>query len=272
MRSPVDLVVNVFERTYRKVLSLGFFPEIEADNRQAFAGKIALINNVTDRKDAADRAEDLLRAGELDAYYFVDEGLDRALSVVGLSRRDLGRIPHYTDWALVAVTLSGNPYLLHWDADVRLRQPVDWVGPSIDLMESDKRILVANPNWRQPTLELETLWKLGDFAIGYGFSDQLFLVRRCDLAQPIYGCRCLASLRYPLAHIAPIFEKRVDAYMRTHGRLRATYTKAVYEHPEHGEGATHPTAGLTERVRLARNRYIVKALRSLPTTNPCWKI
>jgi hypothetical protein len=173
---------------------------------------------------------------------------------------------------LVAVTLKGSGYLLYWDAEVRLQKPVNWVCPAIELMGRDARIFVANPNWCwRPTLQRETLWEGEGFAFGYGFSDQLFLARGDELSRPIYGHRCLASLRYPLAHVEYTFENRVDAYMRTHRRLRATYLAAVYEHPQ-SEGAGYPGISCGERVRLVRNRCIVKLLRLLPSSNPCWRI
>jgi hypothetical protein len=268
----VDLVVNTFERTYRNVLAPGFFAGIEEQNQRRFERKIALINNVNDPKEVEALAQQLVENGEIDAYYFVADRLDRALRQVGLTMKDLGRIPHYTDCALVAVTLKESGYLLYWDAEVRLQKPVNWVCPATELMERDTRILVANPNWWwRPTLQRETLWEGRGFAFGYGFSDQLFLARRDELSRPIYGHRCLASLRYPLAHIAPNFENRVDAYMRTHRRLRATYVAAVYEHPPN-EGADYPAISWVEGARLVRNRAIVKLLRLLPTSNPCWRV
>lgn len=272
MEHPVDLVVNVFERTYAKVLTPGFFPGIEAQNQRRLTQKVALINNVDDTGRAENLAKRLVQTGELDAYYFVADHLDRALRVVGLTRRDLGRVAHWTDCAFVAATLpGGSTYLLYWDADVQLSTPANWVDPSIDLMERDSRIMVANPNWRQPTLEKETLWTEGGFAFGYGVSDQLFLVRRDELGRPIYKCRCLASLRYPLAHVASVFEERLDAYMRTHRRLRATYTQAVYFHPL-DEGAGYPAISRLEKLRFRRNRLIVRLLKRSPFTLPCWKL
>lgn len=267
----VDLVINTFERTYRTILSPGFFPRIEAQNLRPFERKVALINNVLDVQDARSRAERLVGLGELDAHYVVAEHIDRALTQVGLVRKDLGRAPHFTDCALVAVTVSKGPYLLYWDAEVKLQEACNWIDPAIQLLEQDNRILVANPNWKLPTLDRETLETTGEFVLGYGFSDQLFLVRRDELARPIYKCFCPASLRYPMAHTAAIFELRVDAYMRTHRRLRATYTRAVYEHPE-SEGALYPAAGWAERVRFFRNKLLVKILRHVPTSSPYWRV
>src|SRR5579862_9436592 len=267
----VDLVVNSYERTFRTVLAPGFFPDIVAQNRRSFARKIALINNVDNKQEAKDLADRPIVRGEIDAYYFVEDYLPQALNIAGLTTQDLGRLPHYSDCSLVAVTLPGGPYLLYWDAEVRLQKPANWVDPSLELMESDKRILAANPNWQKPTLARETLAKAGEFAIGYGFSDQMFLVRKNDLARPIYNCRCLASLRNPFAHVAAVFEQRVDAFMRTHRRLRATYMEATYEHLEK-DGAAYAPNDWRERSRQIRNRTLVAVLKRLPTENPCFKV
>ena len=40
--------------------------------------------------------------------------------------------------------------------------------------------------WVTDSIERETLRREGEFAIGYGFSDQVFLVRKADVAAPIY--------------------------------------------------------------------------------------
>lgn len=269
--SEVDLVINTFERNYRDVLRRGFFPAIEEQNRFRFAARVALINNVADRAAAADRAETLLATGEIDRYHFVDERLASALQLTGLTRRDLGRIPHYSDCALVAVTLPGSPWLLYWDADVHLRESVDWLSPALELSARDPRIMAANPAWWRGGVGRETIETTGPFALGHGFSDAVFLGRRADFARPIYRERCLASLRYPLAHIAADFEQRVDAYMRTHRRLRATHIGAVYEHPE-TEGAGYPAASAVERIRRWRNLLVVRLLGVLRSRRPTLRV
>jgi len=268
MADDVDLVVNSFERTYRDVLAPGFFPGVSAQNRRHFARRTAVINNVVDRADAQTRAEALIEAGELDSVFFVQDHIDAALRETGLTREDLGRIPYFTDFALVAVTLGGPEWIVHWDAEVQLLEAVDWIGPSQDLMARDRRVMIANPNWNAPTLERETIEWTGAFALGLGFSDQLFLARRAELAQPIYGQRCVARLRYPMAHVGHIFEARVDAYMRHHQRLRATYLNCTYGHPEN-MGVSYPRLSLGEKVRYARNLAVVRIVRAAPWKPRC---
>jgi hypothetical protein len=269
MAPDVDLVVNLFERSYRDVLRSGALQRIAEDNRFPFARRIALVNNVADPEHVRALAEPLLERGEIDELRFVADELPAAMRTTGITERDLGRLRHYTDCAISAITLPGSPWLLYWDADVRLERPFDWISPSIELMEADPAVVVASPDWTPSTLEEETVEHRGEFAIGRGFSDQLFLVRRAEFARPIYHQRCIARLRYPIAHIGYVFEARVDAWMRHHDRLRATHTGVRYVHPVEGAGTSHPGSGPVERVRKVRNELVRAALARSPWRPDC---
>jgi hypothetical protein len=269
MCADVDLVINAFERNYRTVLAPGFFPKVSSANRFAFSRVVALINNVGDVADARARAVQLISAGELDAYHLVSDRLPDALRITGLRTRDLGRLIHYSDCSLVAVTLEGAPWLLYWDPDIYLEEPVDWITPVIARLEADPRLMVANPLWEDPTLESSTIEFDGDFAIGQGFSDQVYLVRREELAAPIYRQRCIASYRYPVSAVGDVFEARVDAWMRHHGRLRLTYLPARYRHPVQARGSAQEPLRTLERVRHVRNALVLKSLSLSPWKPAC---
>ena len=264
MSAPVDLVVNTYERTYRRVLVPGFFSEIQDQCRFSFAGRVALINNVDDEPDARARAEALVAQGELTGFELVRERLPAALEQTGLTDADLGATRHYVDSLLVAVTLPGAPWLVHWDADIRLAEPADWITPSIDLMERDARVLCANPDNLHHPAELAQPERIAGFALTLGFSDQLFLARRADFGRAIYGERCVAALRNPLAHLGWIFEMRVDAYMRHHGLLRANELRSRYIHPPETAGASYPASDLRARLRRVRNMAVLAYLRNAP--------
>jgi hypothetical protein len=136
-------------------------------------------------------------------------------------------------------------------------------------MESDPRILVASPGWIPSTLEAEMIERHGEFAITRGFSDQLYLVRRADLARPIYHKRCVARMRYPMAHIGYIFESRVDAYMRHNDRTRLVHTGTHYRHPAETAGQSHPAASGPERLRKLRNQAVIAFLARSPWRPEC---
>jgi hypothetical protein len=268
----VELVINAFERNYRSVLAAGFFTGIERQNSFRFSRRVALINNVADVEDARARAETLVASGELNAHHVVSERLPEALRMAGLRRKDLGRLLHYSDCSLVAVTLEGSPWLLYWDPDIYLEQPRDWITPSLDRMDSDRRLMVANPLWEDPTLEATTQELDGDFAIGQGFSDQVYLVRREEFAAPIYSQRCIARYRYPVSAVCDVFEARVDSWMRHHGRLRLTYLPARYRHLVRAQGSAGERRRTIEEVRRARNAGVLKLLSHSPWKPACCRL
>jgi len=261
----VDLVLNCFERTYRDVLAPGFFPRVVEQNRFAFARRVVLINNVDDLDDARARADALIARGELTDALVVSEHLDAALAVAGLTYADIARAPHYTNCALVGIAAEGSPWLCYWDADVRLHEPIDWITPSVDLLRRERRALVANPNdFHFPEPQTPASEVVDGFALAPGFSDQLFLARRADLARPIYRERSIAAYRNPLAHITPIFEARLDSYMRHHGLLRASHLASAYVHPSDGAGVSYPGQTRVERFRRMRNQALLAGVRAVP--------
>lgn len=242
----VDLVINCFERTYRRLLMPDAWRRVVAQHSFSFRRHVLLINNVVNVREAESLARALVREGACDRYYFVEEVLPEALARTGLRRHQLRRLGHFTDCCLAAVCLPGSDYLLYWDADARLVTPSDWITPSVRLLSRRPDVAICNPAWTFPTLGLpikEAVAIDGEFALGYGFSDTAFLCRRSEFARPIYRHVAPASWRYPLSHIEAIFEQRADAYMRRQRRLRATYLPVAYTHDAE-VGTARPDAGL----------------------------
>jgi len=250
------------------VLRAEYWARIAEDLQRSFTKRIAIINNVSDRVLVEKLAAKLVQGGSIDEYYFVVDHIDQALAALELGPESLDRIPHYTDWALVAVHSCKTDYLIHSDADVHMLDPHDWVTPSIQRLAAQPDALVANPLWSPDRFSLEKIRGENfeedeSFFKGYGFSDQLFLARTADLKQPIYGHTHPLSLRYPLSHIAPIFEQRLDSYMRRAHKTRLTYKHAGYSHPKMLEGASYPCMQLKERMRWHANKAVVKVYKTL---------
>ena len=173
------------------LLRPGYFGELVASNLRPMDEVVALINNVQDPDDARDRAEALIRGGEISSFAFVGDHIQAALKQARLPSRMLRRRPYLLDYGLVMPHVTSTEWLLGWDAETRLIVPTNWIDPSIELMESDSRVFHASLNWRpaeagEAGLESERVETSGDFALNWGFSDQLFLLRRMDLARPIY--------------------------------------------------------------------------------------
>jgi hypothetical protein len=271
----VDLVINTFERTYRSALRRETLLEIRDSQCFDFASTVVLVNNVLDPHAARALGEALLRDGTIDELRLVAEHLDGALARTGLTRGELEPLLHYSDGPLVAATLPGSPFFLYWDPEARLDKPVDWISPALELMAEDGRVIVANPSWeppdaegRYPNVEHEALTLRPGFAIGQGFSDQVFLARRAALAAPIYRQRCIASITYPAAHRADVFEARIAAFMRHNDKLRATSLTASYV-TDAPAGSSYAPHGALEWSRYLRNALTLRALRHTPWRPAC---
>jgi hypothetical protein len=266
----VDFVVNTFERTYREVLTPGFIESMVDQHSFPFARRVVLVNNVTDRAAAGKMAQALRQIGAITEFHFVEDLLESTLHGAGLTRRDIEPDIHYSDCSLVAMFLEGSDYVVYCDAEVRLQNRCDWISPSLALMERDARVAVTNANWQQPTLTAEAREYRDEFAIGYGFSDQLYMVRRGEFARPIYKFHAPISLRYPLSARGRVFEQMVDSYMRVHRRMRGTYIAAVYEHPS--EGTSYPVSTTRTRLMRVRNSIVLRSIQLLPGRHPRYHI
>lgn len=256
----VGLVVNSYERTYRDVLRREFFSQVVASNRRSFDEVVALINNVDDRTDARARAEALVEAGAVSGYAFVADHLPRALAESGLPARALRVRPYLLDYGLVMPHVVRTPWLLGWDAETRLTRPMNWVDPSIELMEADDRIFHTSLAWIPPAgvpgHEIETVDQVGDYALNWGFSDQLFLLRRRDLVGRVYRSFAPAALVRHAPH-PYTFEYRVESRQRALGKCRATLTTLSYETNHIGVGVIQRTGRtLADRARLRTLRSI----------------
>jgi exonuclease V gamma subunit len=67
------------------------------------------------------------------------------------------------------------------------------------------------------------------FCIGYGFSDQMYLIRTEEFRRPIYNEHNEKSSNYP-DYGGELFEKRVNSWMLNHNRYRVTYLGLSYKH------------------------------------------
>jgi hypothetical protein len=262
-------VVNAYQKTIDHALAPGFFAEIERQNSRQFDERIVLINNTEDRVRAHGLASQRLADGEISAFHDVGDLLPNALDRTGLTFDDLGRIPFYSDHVLAAVFVTDAPYLLHWDAEIALAEPSNWIDPSVELLARRPDVFLASPSQRVRERSL-FVDEDDEFLFDYGFSDQVFLVRTGELQQAIYNETCPASLRYPTSHIIPIVEQRLDSYMRNHARPRALFKAATYSH----DGVVWywpSTAG--EAFRFARNRIVSRTLKLQPfVKSPRWKV
>ena len=262
----VELVFNCFERTIGGVVDPAALRALGDAHRYPFARRTLLVNNVADPSRWRPALDHLVEAGAVDRWVAVADALPAALAATGLTLRDIEARQHWSDFGLVAVTLPGPEWVCYCDPEITLPEPGDWITPAIDLMEADARVAVANPRWTTGTSAEDKADEVsGEFLLGYGFTDQIFLTRRSELARPVYRSalpvvlRSPASLRYPASFDSTVFEMRVDAYMRAHGRLRATHRHVRYDHST-PDGSSYRPRGVAQRIRRARNHAVLKVL------------
>lgn len=269
MSPSVSLIVNTFQRTFETVLTPEYFASIQSQNQFLFDEVVLLINNVDDLAMVHERADELVAAGIVNAYFDVSEVLPRALQGLHLTEKYLGSSPHFSDHLLVEPFVVTTDYYVHWDADVTLEYPSNWIAPSVALLESEGRVFVASP---QQHIREKCQWakNTDEFLFDYTFSDQLFLTRTTQMLEPIYNEWSPASLRFPLAHETTVLEQHLESHIRNRRLWHAFYTGATFTH----EGTKwYWPKGSRQTITFVRNRIFSRILRYQPfTRNPRWKI
>ena len=163
----------------------------------------------------------------------VHEHAQEALDFFQLSKEKLGKGYYYSIAELVSIYLTKTKYLLHFSSDAIPEKNIafNWLQQGIHLLETNSEVKVFNLTWNHRFHEAknESLSEDDQFFYGYGFSDQMYLVRTADFKVPIYEEINDASERYP-KYGGELFEKRVDSWMRNYGNIRATSKQASYLH------------------------------------------
>ena len=215
-----------------------------------FAKKYLIINNVKNRTKVEYYAKAAVDMGVVTDYFFVEDYISEVLEFFQLSKEALGKGLNYSNHELVSIYLCQTDYLVFYTGDTRLDQKVDWIQPSIDELEKNGNYKVANPVWNEKYDEAlkEAASEIENFYVGFGFSDQCFLVRTRDFKAPIYNETNPASDRYP-KYGGETFEKRVDSWMRNHNYLRLTFKHGSYMHED------FPTSQYLKKIRIAIGKY-----------------
>lgn len=266
----VGLITNVYERTYRTVLSSGYMAAVVASHQRPLDEALVLINNVDDPADARSRAETLVKAGEITGFAFVKDLLPAALRMAKVSRRSLGKRPYLVDFGLVMPHALGTKWLLGWDAETHLVAPQNWIDPGLDLLMSDPRVFHVSlhrpprTEW-EPVLDREVVHRVGDFVYTHGFSDHVFLVDRLRLMQAPFRSFSPAAVVRHAPH-PNTFEYRMESYQRAAGLFRAVNPDIEYDTNTDPPGVLLRTGGRTwEDLRIkALWQFGWKVLDRLP--------
>ncbi len=236
----VTFETQCWEQDWEVLLKTDRLEQMIARNRFLFVERALVINNVEDPAAVARHAQEAVDRGVLTRFCLAADHADETLRFFQIERDSFGVGYYYSIGELVGLYLCRTEYLLRFCGDSILREPADWVTPTLDLMrqDADGIIAAANPMWDQRGARVEAVRETPDFYAGHGFSDQCYLVRTRDLRAPIYNEKHPASERFP-AYAGESFEKRVDSWMLNHRRYRLTYRHASYVHENiRRDGAT----------------------------------
>jgi hypothetical protein len=229
----VSFETKVWEKDYEIILKSGRIQNMIARCHYPFEQKKLFINNVNDLAKVQRLADKLISKSVIDQYVVVDDFAKEALDFFELSTESLGRGYYYSIAELVSIYLCTTKYLLHFSGDsIPMRNSnSQWLYILIKKLESNPKISVANLLWNQRTQEAiqESIEHDPQFCVGYGFSDQMYLIRTDEFRRPIFNEHNEKSNHYP-GYGGELFEKRVHSYMLNHERLRATYLESSYKH------------------------------------------
>jgi hypothetical protein len=240
MSASVDFETKCYENDWRLVLQPGWLGEMTRRCGHTFANRRLIINNVRDAGAVRQAASAAVARGEIDTFVFVADDAPRVLYALDMSEAEFGAGYVYSIAELVGLFQSDADYLLHFSSDAYMVRHDGWIAAAIATMNDHPEVMVAIPTWNASfdAPRAQGHGMLGDFHVGYGFSDQCYLVRPAEFRAPIYRHKHGASEVYP-GYGSELFEKRVDSYMRLHQRKRITHRTAWYRHkniPARGPG------------------------------------
>lgn len=197
-----------------------------------FHRKVLWINNVKDLDRAQHALAHLIDDKIVDAIPVVERYIDQALSEYEIDKCSFGGGYNYSSAELTGIYTCQTKYLLHFSSDSYIPhqfKDANWIEDAISIMETHPEIVVANPTWNEKWKEAkeESFSTIDNFYLGFGFSDQCYLINTEAFKRPVYNFHHEASDRYP-AYGGELFEKRVDSYMRTHDLHRITSKSVSY--------------------------------------------
>ncbi len=229
----ITFETKVWENDWELVLKTSRLEDLVRRCNHQFNNRILYINNVKNPLEVEGYAQRLIDKGVIDQFVHVHEHADAALAFFNLSKEKIGKGYYYSIAELVSIYLTETTYLLHFSSDTIPEKniPSNWLDQGIQVLEENSQVKVFNLTWDKKYKEAqsESFDQNPNSYLGYGFSDQMYLVRTSDFRAAIYEEINAASERYP-SYGGELFEKRVDSWMRNHQFLRATYKHGSYLH------------------------------------------
>ena len=229
----VTFETKVYENDWEYLLKDGFLKIMIDRCNYSFNRRTLMINNVDNLRRVKYYAEKAIDDNVIDDFYIVENFEEEVLNHFRISKKSFEGGYYYSIAELVGIYLCRDEYLLHLSSDSFLGKYSEdaWIDNAIRLMNKHSDIIVANPVWNKKFKEAkaESLCELENFYLGYGFSDQCYLIKTKIFKRQIYSELNIESERYP-KYGGELFEKRVDAFMRNNDLKRITSKEINYFH------------------------------------------
>ena len=249
LKMSLTVETKVWEKDWKFILKKGFIKKVMLDLGQNASMRLLFINNVDRPTEVARYADKLIHDGVLDDYVFVDDYASAALDFFKMDREDLGKGYYYSIAELVSIYLCDTDFLAHFSGDATVEDdvPLTWFDAATELLRDRAEVSVVNLAWdlKFSEVDKDSMFLEETFAYGYGFSDQMYIIRSDEFKEDIYTYSHPDSDRYP-RYGGELFEKRVDSWMRVRNRLRATSRQWSYRHSNFP--AWHSLKGILWRV------------------------
>ena len=246
----ITFATNCWEKDWDILLKTNFLKNKILRNEYNFTKKVLLINNVKDRRQVEKYSKEVADKGVITDYFFVEDYINEALENFQLSKKELGRAYYVSNHELVGIYLCDTDYFLFFTSDSWLDKKINWIDSTLKEFEKNENYKVANLVWNKKYNEAksESSSEIKDFYVGFGFSDQCFLVRTKDFKALIYNEWNPLSERYP-KYGGETFEKRVDSWMRNHNYKRLTFKHGYYIHKN------FPANKYLRRIKIKMGKY-----------------
>ncbi len=229
----VTFETKVWEKDWKLLLKTSRLEETINLCNFNFYTKCLYINNVKNLSLVEKAANIMIENNIIDKTIIVDDVSKNVLDFFNLSKKSLGKGYYYSIAELVSIYFTETKYLLHFSSDTTITAdvPKNWLTTGINVLENNHNVKVFNLTWNNDysAAKKESEYEDTECYYGYGFSDQMYLIRTADFRQPIYNYYHKASDRYP-NHGGESFEKKVDSWMRKNSFFRATYKHGSYSH------------------------------------------
>lgn len=228
----VTFETKVWQNDWEYILKGKYLDKVIERCNYQFEKRVLIINNVNDRIEVEKYAARKVEEGILDSYFFAEDYVDEVLDFFKIKKESFNGGYCYSIAELVGVYLCKTNYLLHFSSDsFQKNMGEQWIDEAINVFIDRNDIIVANPVWNDSFVQAknESIKEIGNFYLGYGFSDQCYLIKTDIFLKQIYNNINIQSERYP-KYGGELFEKRVDSYMRNNNLYRITSKKVSYSH------------------------------------------